>query len=54
MNPDGSFKRVDVAKLDEPFSAHVYFMRNPSLSGRGRAIKSDAPAAFDHIGARGY
>lgn len=55
MNPDGSFTRVDVSKLpDAPFSAHVYFMRNPSLSGRGRAIKSDAPAAFDHIGARGY
>jgi polyphosphate kinase len=54
MEPDGSFKRVDVARIpDEPFSAHVYFMRNPSLSGRGRAIKSDAPAAFDHIGARG-
>ncbi|MGD9816119.1 MAG: RNA degradosome polyphosphate kinase [Hyphomonadaceae bacterium] len=55
MDPDGVFKRVDVSKLpDEPFSAHVYFMRNPSLSGRGRAIKGDAPAAFDHIGARGY
>jgi polyphosphate kinase len=55
MNPDGSFKRVDVSKLpDEPFSAHLYFMRNPSLSGRGRAIKGDAPVAFDHIGARGY
>jgi polyphosphate kinase len=54
MSPDGSFKRVDVSKLDAPFSAHVYFMRNPSLSGRGRAIKGDAPAAFDHIGARGY
>ena len=55
MNPDGSFKRVDVSKLpDEPFSAHLYFMRNPSLSERGRAIKGDAPAAFDHIGARGY
>jgi polyphosphate kinase len=53
MGQDGAFKRVDVAKLpDEPFSAHVYFMRNPSLSGRGRALKGDAPAAFDHIGAR--
>lgn len=53
MDPDGSFKRVDVSKLpDEPFSAHTYFMRNPSLSGRGRALKGDAPAAFDHIGAR--
>jgi len=55
MDQDGSFKRVDVSKLpDEPFNAHLYFMRNPSLSGRGRAIKGDAPAAFDHIGARGY
>ena len=53
MNQDGGFKRVDVSKLpDEPFSAHNYFMRNPSLSGRGRAGKGDAPAAFDHIGAR--
>ena len=53
MDPDGVFKRVDVSKLENPFSAHVYFMRNPSLSGRGRALKGDAPAAFDHIGARG-
>ncbi|MBX3511046.1 MAG: RNA degradosome polyphosphate kinase [Hyphomonadaceae bacterium] len=55
MDQDGVFKRVDVSKLpDQPFNAHQYFMRNPSLSGRGRAIKGDAPAAFDHIGARGY
>jgi len=55
MDQDGVFKRVDVSKLpDEPFSAHNYFMRNPSLSGRGRALKGDAPAAFDHIGARTY
>lgn len=55
MDRDGVFKRVDVSKLpDEPFSAHLYFMRNPSLSGRGRALKGDAPAAFDHIGARTY
>jgi len=53
MDQDGVFRRVDVSKLpDEPFSAHNYFMRNPSLSGRGRAGKGDAPAAFDHIGAR--
>ncbi|MEZ5960719.1 MAG: RNA degradosome polyphosphate kinase [Hyphomonadaceae bacterium] len=53
MDQDGVFKRVDVSKLpDEPFSAHNYFMRNPSLSGRGRAGKEDLPAAFDHIGAR--
>ncbi|MFT3726466.1 MAG: RNA degradosome polyphosphate kinase [Terricaulis sp.] len=55
MDSEGGFKRVDVSKLpDEPFSAHNYFMRNPSLSGRGRALKGNAPAAFDHIGARFY
>jgi polyphosphate kinase len=54
MTPDGSFHRVDVSELDEPFSAHLYFMRNPSLSGRGTALKGDAPVAFDHIGARAY
>jgi len=54
MDQDGVFKRVDVSKLENPFSAHVYFMRNPSLSGRGRALKGDAPAAFDHIGPRNY
>jgi polyphosphate kinase len=52
MDAEGGFKRVDVSKLDEPFSAHEYFMRNPSLSGRGRALKGNAPVAFDHIGAR--
>jgi polyphosphate kinase len=52
MDAEGGFKRVDVSNLDEPFSAHEYFMRNPSLSGRGRALKGNAPAAFDHIGAR--
>jgi polyphosphate kinase len=53
MDGNGTFTRVDVSKLpDAPFSAHNYFMRNPSLSGRGRALKGDAPVAFDHIGAR--
>jgi polyphosphate kinase len=52
MNPDGEFQRVDVSQLDAPFSAHLYFMRNPSLSGRGKSLKGDAPAAFDHIGPR--
>jgi polyphosphate kinase len=52
MTPEGDFKRVDVSKLDAPFSAHAYFMTNPSLSGRGKSIKGDAPVAFDHIGPR--
>ncbi|TPW02832.1 MAG: polyphosphate kinase [Alphaproteobacteria bacterium] len=52
MDADGVFTRVDCSKLDEPFSAHLYFMRNPSLSGRGRAQKGDLPPAFDHVGPR--
>ena len=52
MDGAGTFTRVDVSRLSAPFSAHVYFMRNPSLSGRGKSIQGNAPAAFDHIGAR--
>jgi polyphosphate kinase len=54
MQPDGSFSRVDGASRDELFSAHLYFMRNPSLSGRGSALKGDLPPAFDHVGPRSH
>ena len=52
LNAEGVYTRVDVSKLDEPFSAHLYFMRNPSLSGRGRALTGDVPPSFDHVGPR--
>lgn len=51
LNTDGTYQRLDVSHLDKPFSAHDYFMTNPSLSGRGRGVK-DLPQAFDHVGAR--
>lgn len=51
LGVDGIYKRLDTSHLDKPFSAHDYFMTNPSLSGRGRGVK-DLPQAFDHIGAR--
>ncbi len=46
MGPDGSFDRVDASQSDHPFSAHTYFMTNPSLSGRGSALKADHPPLF--------
>jgi len=50
MQPDGGFLRVDATGIDQPFSAHAYFMTNPSLSGRGQALKHDQPPPVPHIG----
>jgi polyphosphate kinase len=53
MNPDGFYARLDASRLSDPFSAHTYFMKNPSLSGRGQAaLKGDLPPVFDHVGPR--
>jgi len=37
LMPDGSYRRLDADA--EAFSAHAYFMTNPSLSGRGSSMK---------------
>jgi polyphosphate kinase len=37
LQSDGSYQRLE--HDEESFSAHVYFMTNPSLSGRGSAVR---------------
>jgi polyphosphate kinase len=37
LEPDGTYTRIPAE--DDAFSAQTYFMKNPSLSGRGSALK---------------
>jgi polyphosphate kinase len=41
LKSDGNYDRVESG--DEEFSMHAYFMINPSLSGRGKALRMNNP-----------
>ena len=45
LNADGQYRRLEFA--DDGFSAHRYFMTNPSLSGRGSALETGSSGSAD-------
>lgn len=49
LDSKGKYRRLSKEGDIEQFSAHAYFMKNPSLSGRGQALDNDAPLPLETI-----
>ncbi|MDE2184361.1 MAG: RNA degradosome polyphosphate kinase [Alphaproteobacteria bacterium] len=52
MSAEGDYVRDPASDSPDAFSAHTYFMTNPSLSGRGRALRINQPRPVTVISRR--
>jgi polyphosphate kinase len=49
LGADGNYTRRQIGEGEKAFSAHSYFMKNPSLSGRGKSLKYNPPSELTAV-----